>query len=57
MLRFRFRARTQKGVLRKGIVEAQTLQAAAEVVRGQDLVIVELHQVDVAGGGLTIFND
>lgn len=52
MQRFRFKARSRDGVQRKGIVEAQSLQNAAEVLRGQKLVIVELHEVSETGGGL-----
>lgn len=52
MLRFRFKARSDKGVLRKGVVEAQTKQSAAEVLRGQQLTIIEMHEVGAPGEGL-----
>lgn len=42
MKRYKFRARTREGVLRKGLVEASSRSAAAEVLRGQNLIIVEL---------------
>lgn len=53
MQRYRFKARSHDGALRKGIVEAQTTQSAAEVLRGQKLFIIELHEVNASGGGLT----
>src|SRR3989339_1088070 len=56
MQRFRFRARSKEGLLRKGIVEAQSVATAAEVLRGQNLVIVELHELK-AGGGLFNFGN
>lgn len=55
MERFRFKARTNKGELRKGIVEAQSEQSAVQVLRDQKLVIVELHEL-VAGKSLLNFN-
>jgi len=57
MLRFRFKARSKEGVQRKGIVEAQSLQSAAEVLRGQKLVIIELHEIGQGGGFLSSFSD
>jgi len=45
VIRFRFRARTQDGQLRKGVVEAQTLNSAADVLRSQKLAIVDLHEI------------
>lgn len=45
MIRFRFRAREKTGGLRKGVVEAQSLDSAAEVLRGYGLYIVELKEV------------
>jgi type IV pilus assembly protein PilC len=45
MLRFRFRARSDDGALRKGIVEAQSEATAVEVLREQGLIIVELHEL------------
>ncbi len=45
MLRFRFKAKTRKGVLRKGVVEAQSLASAATVLREQEMVIIELHEI------------
>ena len=47
MQRFRFKARTDSGELRKGIVEAQSLQSATVVLREQKLVIIELHELSV----------
>lgn len=46
MLRFRFKARTSTGILRKGIVEAQSENSAVTVLRGQGLVITELHELN-----------
>lgn len=48
MQRFRFRARSQQGELRKGIVEAQSEMSAVAVLRDQKLVIVELHELGVS---------
>ena len=45
MERFRFKARTDNGQLRKGVVEAQSESSAAQVLRDQQLIIVELHQL------------
>lgn len=46
MIRFRFKARSSTtGELRKGIVEAQSLQSATTVLRSQQLVIIELHEM------------
>ncbi len=45
MLRFRFKARSETGELRKGIVEAQSQQTAAQVLRDQKMIIVELHEL------------
>jgi type IV pilus assembly protein PilC len=53
MERFRFKARTDRGELRKGIVEAQTEVTAAQVLRDQKLIIVELHEI---GTGQSIFS-
>lgn len=47
MLRFRFKARTNEGELRKGIVEAQSQQTATQVLRDQKLIIIELHEIAV----------
>lgn len=47
MLRYRFRARTEEGVLRKGIVEAQSEASAVTVLREQKLVIIDLHEIQV----------
>jgi len=57
VIRFRFRARSRKGELRKGIVEAQSLDSAAEVLRGQELVIVELHELGKNQGSMFSFMD
>lgn len=43
MERFRFKARTDKGEVRKGVVEAQSESSAVQVLRDQKLIIVELH--------------
>ena len=53
MQRFRFKARTAKGEMRKGVVEAQSLQSAAVVLREQQLVIVDLHELGIQS---SIFN-
>jgi type IV pilus assembly protein PilC len=45
MQRFRFKARVETGELRKGIVEAQSEQAAVSVLRDQKLIIIELHEI------------
>lgn len=45
MQRFRFKARTDGGELRKGIVEAQSESSAAQVLRDQKLVIIEIHEL------------
>lgn len=47
MQRYRFRARTNQGEIRKGVVEAQSLQSAAAVLREQNLVIVDMHELGV----------
>ncbi len=52
MIRFRFKAKTKDGLTRKGIVEAQSLASAANVLREQSLVIVELHELS---SGSSIF--
>ena len=48
MQRFRFKARSEKGELRKGVVEAQSEASAVEVLRDQKLIIVELHELGVS---------
>lgn len=48
MLRFRFKAKTEDGGTRKGIVEAQSEQTAVGVLRDQKLVIIELHELGVS---------
>lgn len=45
MQRFRFKTRTQDGLMRKGIVEAQSEQSAVQVLRDQKMIIVELHEI------------
>lgn len=55
-MRFRFKARNDKGQLRKGVVEAQTPQSAAEVLRGQKLTIIELHEINL-GASLFSFSN
>lgn len=57
MQRFRFRAKTSDGVVRKGVVEAQDQSAAVNVLRGQKLFIVELHELSQSGGSLFSFSD
>lgn len=52
MERFRFKARTDKGEVRKGVVEAQSESSAVQVLRDQKLIIVELHALSV---GKSIF--
>lgn len=49
MIRFRFKAKSKEGLTRKGIVEAQSLASAANVLREQGLVIVELHELSATG--------
>lgn len=48
MERFRFRARTSVGELRKGIVEAQSEATAVQVLRDQKLIIIELHKLSTS---------
>lgn len=50
MERFKFKARTESGVLRKGVVEANSKEAAVQILRRQELFIIELHG---QGGKLT----
>jgi len=57
MQRYRFRAKSKKGVSRKGLVEAQSLQSAADVLRKQNLVIIDLHEATQSGGGLFKFSN
>jgi type IV pilus assembly protein PilC len=57
MQRFKFKAKTQAGLLRKGIVEAQSVGSAAQVLREQQLVIVELHEIAAGSGSLFSFGD
>lgn len=47
MERFRFKARTSNGELKKGVVEAQSESTAVQVLRDQKLIIVELHALSV----------
>ncbi len=56
MIRFRFKAKARDGASRKGIVEAQTLASAANVLREQGLVIVELHELSANGSLLSFSN-
>lgn len=42
MKKYRFRAKTEDGTNRRGVVEASTQQAAVEILRAQKLVIVDL---------------
>ncbi len=53
MLRFRFRARATDGSVRKGVVEAQSQTSAVAVLREQNLVITELHELS---SGKSLFN-
>lgn len=55
MERFRFKARSGTGELRKGIVEAQSESSAVQVLRDQKLIIIELHQL-IAGKTMFNFN-
>jgi len=55
MQRFRFRARTKEGVLRKGIVEAQSQHTAVEVLRKQNLVIIDLKSMNEMNRGASGF--
>ena len=52
MQRFRFKARTEGGALRKGVVEAQSQRSAVDVIRGQRLVLIELHELSPGGDSL-----
>ena len=45
MQRFRFKARTNEGEVRKGVVEAQSEQSAVQVLRDQKMIIIELHEL------------
>lgn len=47
MQRFSFRARTDEGKVRKGVVEATSREAAAQILRDQKLYIVDLHDQGV----------
>lgn len=47
MLRFRFKSRDKNGAIRRGIVEAQSESSAVTVLRDQELVITELHELTV----------
>ncbi len=47
MLRFRFKARSAQGEVRRGVVEAQTQAGAVAVLREQKLIITELHELSV----------
>lgn len=53
MLRYRFKAKTREGGLRKGVVEAQSEANAIQVLRDQKLVIIELHEL---GANKSIFS-
>jgi len=57
MLRFKFKAKTSESVLRKGVVEAQSLAAAADVLRGQKLVILSLQEIKAGDAGMFSFMD
>ena len=57
MQRYRFKAKSREGVLRKGIVEAQTVESAVEVLRGQKLVIIDLHEASQGKGGIFAMSD
>lgn len=57
MLRYRFRARTADGAVRRGIVEAQDQSSAVTVLRGQKLIIVELHEINQVGESLFNFGN
>jgi len=53
MQRFRFRARSQEGELRKGIVEAQSKTSAVATLRDKKMFIIELHELTA---GKSIFS-
>lgn len=53
MQRFRFKARSNEGILRKGVVEAQSVTTAAQVLRDQKLIIIELHELGESKSLLT----
>ncbi|MFH2019345.1 MAG: type II secretion system F family protein [bacterium] len=57
MLRFKFKAKSMEGVSRTGIVEAQSLEAAADVLRGQKLVVINLRETGSNEGSLFSFMD
>lgn len=57
MLRFKFKAKSIEGVARTGIVEAQSLAAAADVLRGQKLVIINIRELGSSDGSLFSFMD
>lgn len=57
MLRFKFKAKTIDGVSRKGVVEAQSLAAAADVLRSQKLVILNMQELKVGDVGIFSFMD
>ncbi|GAB4027051.1 MAG: type II secretion system F family protein [Candidatus Microgenomates bacterium] len=56
MIRFRFKAKSKDGLTRRGIVEAQSLASAANVLREQGLVIVELHELSASGSFFAMGN-
>jgi len=57
MQRYRFKAKSADGATRKGIVEAQDQESAVNVLRGQKLYIVELHEVSQGGNSLFSFGN
>lgn len=57
MQRFRFKAKASDGATRKGIVEAQDQASAVDVLRGQKLFIVELHELNRGGKSVFSFSE
>lgn len=57
MQRFKFKAKNEEGVLRKGVVEANTKSAAVEVLKGQNLYIIELHSQSGDSSSMLKFMD
>ncbi len=55
MQRFQFKARNEKGILRKGIVEAASQKVAVDMLREKGLYVVELHPQGETNQ-LSIFN-
>ncbi len=56
MQRFQFKARNEKGVLRRGVVEAASKKVAVEMLRKRGLYIVELHPQGQGNSMMELFN-